>query len=160
MRNKIDTIIAILITIIIILLIILIFKIINNKVQYSKFVLNSSSKYIVTTSSKFLTVEDNGSSNTNIYYQIDLEDKKVIKCEDKYVGFEGYKYKGKIIYSKNLDEDTTKNLKDLIENIIETKDKEKDLSNYNYYTLSSLEHEDIKIIDLSIIEKFEKLVRK
>lgn len=126
------------------------------------FILDTSSKYIVTTDSKYRTMRNDGGSHTNVYYEIDFSNNQVTKCQDKYVGFKGYEYKGKIIYSKVLNQSEANSLRTLINDVISKKDEEKDLSvsNYMYYTLSTIEYEDIIFNDLSVIKKFESLVKE
>lgn len=53
-------------------------------------------------------------------------------------------------------------LKELLNDMVIKKDEEKDLhtSNYKYYTLSTIDYEEIIINDSSMIEKFESLVKK
>lgn len=144
------------------LIIIILFKTTNSKLISSRFTLDSSSKYIVTTDSQFSTLRDDGGSHINVYYQIDLQDNSITKCQDEYVGFKGYKYKGKIIYSKILNGNDADTLKELLNDMVIKKDEEKDLhtSNYKYYTLSTIDYEEIIINDSSMIEKFESLVKE
>ena len=132
----------------------------NNKKKYSNFILDSDSKYILTTNMKNISMQKDGGSHTNDYYQIDFDNNQVIKCQDKYVGFKGYEYKGKIIYTKNLNENEISELNPLIDGIIAKKDDEQEQSDpsYNYYTLSTIDYEDIKIYDESIINEFESIL--
>ncbi len=104
-------------------------------------------------------MQDDGGSHTNIYYQIDVDNSQVIKCEDKYVGFKGYEYEGKILYKKTLNETELKDLTILINNMIEKKDEEKDFS-INNYELSTIDYEKIIVSDESLIDEFENLVKE
>ena len=132
----------------------------KNSEEYSNFTLDSDSKYILTTNAKIFTMQDDGGSHINDYYQIDFDNNQVTKCEDKYVGFKGYKYKGKILYTRNLNEDEINELKFLIDEVITKKDdgQNTSTSNYNYYTLSTKDYEDISIYDETIINKFESIL--
>ena len=157
-NKKILIIISILIIIAIIIMLIIYNK--KNSEEYSNFTLDSDSKYILTTNAKIFTMQDDGGSHINDYYQIDFDNNQVTKCEDKYVGFKGYKYKGKILYTRNLNEDEINELKLLIDEVITKKDDEQNIttSNYNYYTLSTKDYEEIRIYDESIINKFESIL--
>ena len=118
-NKKILIIISILIIIAIIIMLIIYNK--KNSEEYSNFTLDSDSKYILTTNAKIFTMQDDGGSHINDYYQIDFDNNQVTKCEDKYVGFKGYKYKGKILYTRNLNEDEINELKFLIDEVITKK---------------------------------------
>lgn len=154
--------IIIIVSIFIIIAIIMILLIYNNKKnskEYSNFILDSNSKYILTTNAKILTMQDDGGSYMNDYYQIDFDNNQVTKCQDKYVGFNGYEYKEKILYTKELNENELNELKSLIDETIEKKDDDQDtsISNY-YYTLSDKDYGEIRIYDESIINKLESLL--
>ena len=157
-NKKILIIISILIIIAIIIMLIIYNK--KNSEEYSNFTLDSDLKYILTTNAKIFTMQDDGGSHINDYYQIDFDNNQVTKCEDKYVGFKGYKYKGKILYTRNLNEDEINELKFLIDEVITKKDdgQNTSTSNYNYYTLSTKDYEDISIYDETIINKFESIL--
>ena len=157
-NKKILIIISILIIIAIIIMLIIYNK--KNSEEYSNFTLDSDSKYILTTNAKIFTMQDDGGSHINDYYQIEFDNNQVTKCEDKYVGFKGYKYKGKILYTRNLNEDEINELKFLIDEVITKKDdgQNTSTSNYNYYTLSTKDYEDISIYDETIINKFESIL--
>ncbi len=157
-NKRILIIISILIIIAIIIMLIIYNK--KNSEEYSNFTLDSDLKYILTTNAKIFTMQDDGGSHINDYYQIDFDNNQVTKCEDKYVGFKGYKYKGKILYTRNLNEDEINELKFLIDEVITKKDdgQNTSTSNYNYYTLSTKDYEDISIYDETIINKFESIL--
>ena len=157
-NKKILIIISILVIIAIIIMLIIYNK--KNSEEYSNFTLDSDSKYILTTNTKIFTMQKDGGSHMNDYYQIDFDNNQVTKCEDKYVGLKRYKYKGKILYTRNLNEDEINELKLLIDEVITKKDDEQNIttSNYNYYTLSTKDYEEIRIYDESIINKFESIL--
>ena len=121
-----------------------------------------SSVYTVTTDTQFLTMQNDGGSHMNVYYQIDLQNNTVTKFEDKYVAFEGYEYQGKIIYSKNLSKDEAGNLLNILEEMISKKDTEIDLSSsdYKYYAISSKDYEEIAVNDYTLIKKFLDIVKE
>ena len=60
----------------------------------TKFEVNTIDKYIFTTDMKWLTMQNDGGSHINIYYQVDLQNNIIKKCQDEYKGFKGYVYKG------------------------------------------------------------------
>ena len=64
--------ILIIISILVIVAIIIALLIYNKKNEYSNFILDSDSKYILTTNTKILTMQDDGGSHMNNYYQIDM----------------------------------------------------------------------------------------
>ncbi len=152
--------ILIIISILVIVAIIIALLIYNKKNEYSNFILDSDSKYILTTNTKILTMQNDGGSHMNNYYQIDFDNNQIIKCQDKYVGFKGYEYKGKIIYTKKLNEKEKSEIKSLIDEIIAKKDEEQvqSTSNFNYYTISTIDDEEIRIYDEFIINKFESIL--
>lgn len=152
--------ILIIISILVIVAITIALLIYNKKNEYSNFILDSDSKYILTTNTKILTMQNDGGSHMNNYYQIDFDNNQIIKCQDKYVGFKGYEYKGKIIYTKKLNEKETSEIKSLIDEIIAKKDEEQvqSTSNFNYYTISTIDDEEIRIYDEFIINKFESIL--
>ena len=152
--------ILIIISILVIVGIIIALLIYNKKNEYSNFILDSDSKYILTTNTKILTMQNDGGSHMNNYYQIDFDNNQILKCQDKYVGRKGYEYKGKIIYTKKLNEKETSEIKSLIDEIIAKKDEEQvqSTSNFNYYTISTIDDEEIRIYDEFIINKFESIL--
>ncbi|MDO4975450.1 MAG: hypothetical protein Q4E61_03970 [Alphaproteobacteria bacterium] len=125
------------------------------------FVLSNSEteKYIVITSSKYATMENDGGSNHNIYYKFDLKNNVVKKLEDYYVGFKGYKYRGKVIYKKRLKPYYSKKTKKLLDDLFEKKDV-RSANNYEPYTIEVPGGTSKKIYNKSSIRKLEKLLSK
>ncbi len=121
----------------------------------TEFKLSTKNTYILTTDYCFKTMQNDGGSNTNIYYQIDLENNFVNKCEDKYVGFKGYEYQGKILSSKKIDSNQNSKIKEIIDTIIDKKDEEKDIekTSYMYYTLKTIDENEIMVNDYDLIKK-------
>lgn len=89
-----------------------------------------SYEYKIITDSKYKTLQNDGGSHINIYYKINFSTKTITKYEDSYIGFEGYEYKDKIIYKKNIDINTNKRIKLLINNLI----KKEDINDKNSYS--------------------------
>lgn len=106
-------------------------SIILNDETYIK---NNYYNYKIITDSQYKTLQNDGGSNINVYYQINLEKNKIIKYEDKYVGFTGYEYKGKIIYEKNINNSMSLKIKTIIEDLI-TKNDINDKNNYTPYVI-------------------------
>lgn len=152
----------ILIIVIVIMGLIVAKVIIDKKQSYPKsdFTLDNDNMYKITTSAKWVTMQNDGGSHTNIYYQIDFNENKVTKCEDKYVGFEGYEYQGKVLYSKEISEKEKQELKSILENISNNSEEEFEVMNFNFYILSSSNNEDISIYDKDIINSLQELLEE
>ena len=161
-------------TLLIMILVLIGGKIIIDKCTKSDFVLDSENKYQITTSMKWDTMESDGGSHTSLYYQIDLDENKMLECIDRYVGFKGYKYKGKILRSKNLSEEDKRELRIILgsmlypENLSESERQElklmldkvkNDKESHSYNILSTVNREDVKFSDSRIIEVLEKMLQ-
>ena len=118
---------------------------------------NKTEKYIVVTNSKYMTMENDGGSNHNIYYEFDLKKNVVKKLEDYYIGFEGYKYRGKVIYKKNLTSYYSKKSKKLLDNLLKEEDAHGD-NNYEPYTIEAPGGISKKIYKKSSIKELENLL--
>lgn len=73
-------------------------------------------EYVIVTDMKYLTMQNDGGSHTSIYYEIN--DDTVIKLQDEYVGFVGYKYQRKVLYQIKTKEEVLANLKTLLDHMI------------------------------------------
>lgn len=151
--------------IIIVVLLIFIVNIFMNKTQETNksthFILDSENKYEITTNTKWMTMRNDGGSHTNVYYQIDFNENKVTKCEDEYVGFKGYIYKGKILYSKDISEKEKAELKLIIDSIINNVETKPEGFNYSsYYVLTSFNSDDVEIYNKDVIDDLEELLKK
>ena len=123
---------------------------------------DAQTQYVVTTDKKFRTMQNDGGSHYNEYYEIDFQSNIVKKCEDNYKGFEGYIYEGKIIYTKTLSKQESLDLKNLLDEVLDEGEtyeysKHKD---YKYYTITNEEYSDITMGDSKDIEKFLNLVKE
>ena len=121
---------------------------------------SDNSTYTITTDYKYLTMQNDGGSNTNIYYKFNPSKGTIKKLEDNYTGFKGYEYQGKVIYNKAINNNTTKELKDLLNNLISKEDinnpknyepyvikyKDKEKSIYNKDSIKTL-REKLEEID-------------
>ncbi len=81
---------------------------------------SSSIFYTIVTDTTYLTMENDGGSNYNVYYEI--KDDTVLKLEDHYVGFQGYEYKRKVLYQKQMSSELKKDVVELLERLFEQDD--------------------------------------
>jgi len=162
MKQK--TLICVIISILIILAIVI--WILNNKKTdntdiYNKLdFIDNENKYIITTNTKWISMQNDGGSHTDIYYQLDLNGNIVKKCEDKYVGLKGYEYQGKILFSKELNDIEKSQLKSIFDNIIKNRTEKVDKINFDFYIISLFNNEDIKIYDNDIINSIKNILEK
>ena len=117
---------------------------------------NGITKYTVITDYKFITMMNDGGSYVSIYYDIDLKSGVVTKLEDSYVGFEGFKYQGKELYKKTLKGNIVKELRKLLEDLVEKEDKN-DNNNYSPFVIKYDDKEKDIYNDDSIKSLKEKL---
>ena len=151
------------ITIILIIVAIVVGILKNKKTEdnYSELgFIDNQNKYIITTDIKWISMQNDGGSHTNVYYQIDFNKSTVQKCEDKYVGFDGYEYKEKIIFSKKLSETEKSQLKSILDNAIKNGTEKTDAINFNFYLISSFDSEDVKIYNNEIINIIKNILDK
>ncbi len=124
-----------------------------------EFVLDSDKRFIITTDSKYNTMQNDGGSHINIYYQVDLEEKVAYKLQDKYVGFKGYEYKGHLMNKKELSDEDVLEIEELVDKMIKDKDQVPEEETYKFYTLETKDYEEIKITNkdyqLKIVDLLE-----
>ncbi|MBO5478042.1 MAG: hypothetical protein J6A15_09885 [Clostridia bacterium] len=153
-KKKILIIAGIVLAIVIIISIILI----NTKHEFN---LDTDMKFLVTTDEKTYTYADDGGSHINSYYEIDLEKKTVSKREDKYVGLKGYKYQGKLLYTKKLTDEECTQLQNLLNDVISAGPAtEADIITYGVtYTLDTKNGTNFVLHDGTLV-KFIELVKE
>ena len=95
---------------------------------------NKFNSCTIVTDSRFTTLLNDGGSNYNIYYEIDLNNYVVKKYEDYYIGFRGYEYQNKLIYNKNIKSKKIKDLGNLLEDLI-SKEDINTTDNYNPFLI-------------------------
>lgn len=117
---------------------------------------NNSYDYKIITNDRFITLQNDGGTKLNVYYQINLNENKIIKYQDYYVGFKGYEYKDKVIYEKCIDNDTNNQLKFLLESLV-TKEDVNDKNNYSPYVIE-FNNEEKKIYNSESIKSLENLL--
>jgi hypothetical protein len=103
-------------------------------------------------------MQNDGGSYINIYYEIDLNENTIIECADKYVGFKGYEYERKIVSTKKINDIEKNELKSILNNAIKNGTDRVEEINFNFYVISSLGNEDIKIYDKDTINNIKAIV--
>lgn len=118
--------------------------------------------YTFVTDYKYQTlVEDNG-SYISLYYEVNLNNNKIVKKSDSYVANKGYEYKGKVINTFNINDAESDSIKKIFDKIIADKDKNIDYSasNYKYYVLKTYKYKDgIITNDYDLIDEFENIIK-
>lgn len=61
---------------------------------------NVITEYTIITDYKYITLQNDGGSHYNVYYKVNSNKGIIKKYEDHYIGFKGYEYKKKLVYSK------------------------------------------------------------
>lgn len=159
------TIILIILLLIIIIVCLILYKNQNSNTDIANtndysFNLDSENKYIITTDSKWKTMQNDGGSNTSIYYQIDLDNSIISKVQENYhANLTGSPRTEKnIIYVKKINTDFQEKLNSLLNEII-TKEDINETHNYNFFTISSLNFEK-QIYNKTTIENIYTLLEE
>lgn len=129
-----------------------------NKSGYS-FELNSKNKYKIETDMQWVTMQNDGGSHTNIYYNIDLDNNIISKVNESYKANLGGKPKTTIskIYEKEIDLDLQKDLKLLLDEIMKKEDIN-ETKNYNCFIISTLNNEK-RIYNINTIKKINNILK-
>lgn len=124
------------------------------------FEMDSNNKYEIITDLKAKTMLDDGGSYNSIYYQIDLENKVVVKIEENYHANLGGTpvLEKNTLYTKKMDDDICSEAKVLIDEVINKEDV-RDEENYNNFTILSVDYEK-EICNLNTISDIKKLLTK
>lgn len=124
---------------------------VTNRKDYN---IDEQVKYLLITDMHQNTMLNDGGSHTNQYYEINFKNMSVVKYEDKYKGFEGYVYKRKKLYEKNLKKSENEKLKKYISKIIKDKQSNVDLttSNWKYYILIPHDNSNISYNNMEELE--------
>lgn len=141
--------------IIVVLIFVITIILINKKTHFHNFQLNHASKYLVTTDFWMMTMQNDGGSHANEYYEIDLSQNTIEKRSDFYNRSLGQStlrrfltsYKGKLLYKANINEENHQKMQALFSHILENADREIDLHEYRYYTLSSQHTSNVKMTE-------------
>lgn len=124
------------------------------------FEMDSNNKYEIITDLQAKTMLDDGGSYDSIYYQIDLENKVVVKVEEDYDANMGGTpaLEKNILYTKIIDDDICSEARALIDEVINKEDV-RDKENYNSFTILTLDYEKL-IYNSSTISDIKKLLTK
>lgn len=91
-------------------------------------------QYMIIDDTRWQSTLDDGGSSTNIYYQINLDERQVRKCEDKYSGpMQNYEYKEKVIYQKEFDDKLAAKLDETLNKLWQAGDEKE--GNYSFYII-------------------------
>ena len=140
------------IIVIIIIVVIISFVTFNNS-DKDKYVFNidTINKYKIITDMRWNTMRNDGGSNTNLYYNVDLDNNMVYKIVEDYQANLGGKSKTTtdLIYTKEIDNSIADELKQVL---VETK-------NYNFYTIATLNNEK-NIHNINSINEIENVLKR
>lgn len=119
-----------------------------------------SGKYTIITDMRWKTMQNDGGSNTSIYYEINLDNNIITKIKEAYHANLGGTptTKKNVLYTKQLDDSHMNETKKLIEEIINKEDINIS-SNYHCFTIESI---NIKkdIYNIDTIENINNLLTK
>lgn len=91
-------------------------------------------QYTIVDDTRWTSTVDDGGSSTNVYYQINLDDRQVRKCEDRYSGpLQNYEYKEKVIYQKEFDEKLANKLNETLNKLWQAGDEKE--GTYSFYII-------------------------
>lgn len=135
---------------IIVLLIVILLLYQNTRVH--SFELDDEFKYVVQTDERWMTMQNDGGTHSNSYYEINLNKNTVEKRQDyKYKNLDASSlerleksYQGELIYGKKLKKEECEDLKTLFDSILQNSDREA-LQGYMYFTLSSSNYSKVKM---------------
>lgn len=116
-------------------------------------------QYKVTTDSRWTTMENDGGSNTNVYYLINFTDRQIQKCEDKFFGpMHKYDYRDKIIYQKTLSDKIATKLQEVLDKA--WKDGDKTEGTYDFYAIEHPNGESRYVYSKSQISQIKLYIDK
>ena len=121
--------------------------------------LDNTNAYIVITDYRCQTMQNDGGSHTDIYYEIDLENNNVNKVTESYVANFGGKSKtNKKSTSIKIDSNLSKEIAEILDNIFKTNDIN-DSNNYDFYTIKR-QNEEKNIYNKDTIQILKELIDK
>ena len=91
--------------------------------------------YEITTDLIYRTTSNDGGSYHNEYYLVSFTEGKIEKYEDVYIGFQGFKYKDRFLYQKDIPDDMKNELKTLLDRLVIEEDVNDD-NNYSPYVIN------------------------
>lgn len=124
------------------------------------FKLDTHNKYTITTDLRWFTLQNDGGSYDNIYYQIDLDNNIISKINESYrANLLGTPSTQKdIIYIKKINTNTQSELSSLLNEII-TKEDINETNNYNFFTIETLTNKK-SIYNVNTIDSIKSLLKK
>ena len=122
------------------------------------FKLDSNKKYEIITDQKYLTMQNDGGSHTNVYYQLDFEEAIVVKKEENYHANLGGTptTDSKTIYTTLIPADLSEELQKTISDILDKEDED-DGTNYEPYTIKT-QNEEKEIYNYDTIDLLKELL--
>ena len=135
-------------------------KIMKSIIKNDETILNEKQEniYIITTNMTYLTMQNDGGSNTNTYYKFNKETNNIKKYQDHYVGFKGYEYKEKLLYEKIIEQELKEELVNLLDNLISNEDIKPE-KYYGPYKIENNKNEKL-IYNEESIKKLEEILKK
>lgn len=130
-----------------------------NQEQKTTVELDESNKYIITTDFRWKTMMNDGGSNTNIYYEIDLDNNSVNKITESYhANLGGTPKTDKELITIKIDNKLSKELSTTLNEIFQSKDIN-NTNNYNFYTIEK-QNEEKNIYNEDNIKILKELINK
>ncbi len=123
------------------------------------FELDSKNKYTIATDFRWITMQNDGGSHTNIYYQIDLDNNIVSKIREGFnANLSGSaKTEKNVVYIRKIDNTIHEKLSSLLSEII-SKEDINETNNYHPFTVSSLNIEK-NIYNIDTIENINNILK-
>ena len=109
---------------------------------------------------QWITMQNDGGSHTNIYYNIDLDNNIISKVKENYKANLGGipEFTIDIIYEKEIDSGLRKDLKSLLDEIIEKEDINES-QNYNFFIIYTMNYKK-NIYNKNTIEKINTILKQ
>ena len=116
------------------------------------------SKYRIETDIKWLTMQNDGGSHTNVYYDVDFDNNIIIKTSQSYYANLGGnpEIKTQEIYKKELNFKIKKDLKKVLKKTL-TKEDINETNNYHCFVIYDLDNEKT-ICNEDTIKKIKKVL--
>lgn len=127
------------------------------------FDLDTDNKYILHTDERFLSMQNDGGSHTDLYFEIDLDNNKITKVIDDYK-VETIDSKMKMnktstkVYVKDIDSNFSKELKTFLDSL-NTEIDESGESTYEYYTIEGRSFAK-NISSTTTIDKIKSMIER
>lgn len=116
-------------------------------------------QYMIIDDTRWNSTVDDGGSTTNVYYQINLTDKQVRKCEDKYSGpMQNYEYKEKVIYQKEFDDKLATKISETLDKLWQAGDTKE--GTYSFYVIEKSDDGPRYIQNKTAISQLQSLAER